>query len=91
MSATQPPAYFPSLTSHMPEPESQNPGVWDWMDNETWPANPLQAKRPLGGSEGVPETQPDTDDLLNIAMTVIAGIGLTVALTTALRIIFKRD
>ena len=90
MSATQPPAYFPPINA--PEPESsQNLGVWDWMDNETWPAGPLQAKRPLGGSEGVPETQPDTDDLLNIAMTVIAGIGLTVAVTTALRIIFRRD
>lgn len=91
MSTTPSPAYFPSLTSNMPEPESQTPGVWDWMEDDTWPANPLQARRPLGGSEGVPETQPDTDDLLNIAMTVIAGIGLTVALTTALRIIFKRD
>lgn len=93
MSATQPPAYFPPINAS--EPESRHPdnlaSVWDWMDNDTWQANPLQAKRPLGGSEGVPETQPGTDDLLNIAMTVIAGIGLTVALTTALRIIFKRD
>ena len=87
MSVTPPPAYFPPVNLNVPEPESRYPGIWEWVEAEA----PLQAKRPLGGSEGVPETQPDTDDLLNIAMTVIAGIGLTVAVTTALRIIFKRD
>ncbi|WP_155847566.1 hypothetical protein [Asticcacaulis benevestitus] len=79
-------AYVPPVNINMPESESRYPGIWEWMPAEA----PLQAKRPLGGSEGVPETQPDSDDLLNIAMTVIAGIGLTVALTTALRIIFRR-
>ncbi|ESQ84884.1 hypothetical protein AEAC466_07450 [Asticcacaulis sp. AC466] len=76
------------------EPESQYPGVWDWTPRDA-PAMgtvnlPLQAKRPLGGSEGVPDTQPDTDDLLNIALTVIAGIGITVAITSLVRSILPR-
>lgn len=68
-----------------------HPGVWDWTPRGVHqPAAPLQAKRPLGGSEGVPETQPDTEDLFNIALTVIAGIGITVALTTLVRAILPK-
>ncbi|MDV6332297.1 hypothetical protein [Asticcacaulis sp. 201] len=72
------------------EPESHYPGVWDWTPRDAPAILPLQAKRPLGGSEGVPDTQPDTDDLLNIALTVIAGIGITVAITSLVRSILPR-
>lgn len=78
----------PPLHPDAPEPESEYPGVWDWTPrNET----PFRARRPSGGREGVPETPPDTNDLLNVALTVIAGLSLGVAVTTILRVILPRD
>ncbi len=80
------------------EPESDHPGIWDWTPRESaiWRAAqarnaPLQARRPSGGREDVPETQPDTNDLLNMALTVIAGLSIGVVVTTMLRLILPRD
>jgi len=92
------PPFRPPFRPNALEPESEHPGVWDWTprENAIWQAAqernaPLQAKRPLGGSEGVPETQPDTDDLLNVALTVITGLSLVVVVTGLLRLILPKD
>ena len=86
--------FRPPFHPNAPEPESLYPGVWDWTPraDAVWQAAearnaPLKARRPLGGSEGIPDTQPDTNDLLNITLTVIAGLSLGVVITTALRVI----
>jgi len=90
-----PPRHIPIRPPFHPdaiEPESEQPSVWDWTPRQDikWQAAearnaPLEAKRPLGGSEGIPETQPDTDDLLNVALTVIVGIGLAVVVSSLVR------
>ncbi|MFT4074500.1 MAG: hypothetical protein QM647_03145 [Asticcacaulis sp.] len=89
------PPFTPSL--YMPEVKSDAPGIWDWSPQQEAILEaaaernaPLQAKRPLGGSEGIPDTQPDTDDLLNTALAVITGIGLVVIISSLVRRITER-
>ncbi|MCR6659487.1 MAG: hypothetical protein NVV72_09100 [Asticcacaulis sp.] len=90
--------FQPPFHPNVLEPESEYPGIWDWTPraDAVWQAAearnaPLKARRPLGGSEGIPETQPDTNDLLNVALTVIAGLSLGVVVTTILRVILPRN
>ncbi len=100
MSELHVPARHTPLTKQAPfhpnilEPDSEYPGVWDWTprENAVWhPPAPLHAKRPSRGPEGVPEIQPETNDLLNMALTVIAGLSLGVVVTTVLRLILPRN
>lgn len=85
---------------HMPfkpslhiEPED----IWDWtpqqvavMEAAAERNAPLQVKRPLSGSEGIPDTQPNMDDLLNTALAIITGIGLMVIISSLVRRITER-
>lgn len=90
--------FLPPYHPNAPEPESDHQGVWDWtprQDNVWQTAEarnvPLKAKRPLGGSEGIPETRPDTDDILNVALTLIVGISLAVIASGILKRTFGRS
>lgn len=89
--------FLPPFHPNALEPESEHPGVWDWTPrgDTIWQAAEarnlqIQAKRHSGGPEGIPETQPGTNDLLDVALTVIAGLSLGVVVTTVLRLILPR-
>ena len=90
--------FRPPLHPNALEPESDHPGVWDWTPRADviWQAAearnaPLHTRRPSGGPEGVPETQPDKNDLLNVALSVIAGLSIGVVVTTSLRLFLPRN